>query len=119
MAAHYYNGTSTILNATISERVITAAALSIPSSGCAYDFQHTVAFNVSAPIPNIAAVYFGGPPANSSLTLQSSIVANNSAGSGNDVQNDLYGPVTDRDCRVLTISSSNRISLCRRQASSP
>ncbi len=49
----------------------------------------TIAFNTSPADFGYGAVYFAGPLSNSPLTLQSSIIANNTAGAGN-VEEDLF-----------------------------
>jgi hypothetical protein len=88
-AAHVKGAPTTVLNSTISGNIASdfAAALAVQSS--ATIANSTIAFNRQNSTHVPGAIYLDGGMPNSTLTLQSSIVANNTA-AGIDVPADIY-----------------------------
>jgi hypothetical protein len=88
-----FTGASNIYNSTISGNVARSgfAVLTNPAAISLTIANSTIAFNHSEndiPGPG-SAVFFEGSTANSALTLQSSIIANNTVGAGN-TPSDIY-----------------------------
>ena len=82
-------GTAIISNSTISYNVAVDAALIFEQTDSATITNSTIAFNHQSNINAGEAVWFYGSSATSVLTLQSSIIANNTAGVTN-TPDDLY-----------------------------
>jgi len=88
-AALLTDGVSVIENSTISDNT-SGKCCAVEVFGDSLTIANsTIAFNVSAADFGFGAVYFNGPAANSPLTLQSSIIANNTAGA-NNVEEDVF-----------------------------
>lgn len=84
------DGPAVLKNATISGNISNfCCAVNVIGGDYLTIANSTIAFNTSPTAYGYGAVYFAGSSANSALTLQSSIIASNTAGASN-IEEDLF-----------------------------